>query len=98
MKKLLVVILAVYVSASAFSQGGGDLENQFYFRFGLSKPTKSYLGVNDNTFWDDVKKTGGVFELGSIFMLNSLPFPDGLRLGINADYAEFTYQQLKVDG
>ena len=97
MKKLSVVLLVLCVSVSVFSQGSGDLENQFYFRFGISKPTKSYYGIDNDSFWDDTKRSGGVFELGSIFMLNSLPFPDGLRLGINADYAEFTYHQFKYD-
>lgn len=97
MKKLFVVLFVMCASLPVFSQSGGDLENQFYFRFGLSKPTKSYFGVDNNSVWDDTKRGGGVFELGSIFMLNSLPFPDGLRLGINADYAELFYHQFKTD-
>ena len=32
--------------------------------------------------------------MGQIFILNSIPLSDGLRLGINADYAEFSYHQL----
>lgn len=71
----------------------GDLENQFYFRFGFSNPTKSYFGVDENAVWDELGRRGGVLELGSIFMINSWPLSDGLRLGINVDYAEFSYHQ-----
>ena len=94
MKKISFLLIALIVSLSTFAQDSGDLENQFYFRFGYSNPTNSYLGVDDNSFWDDITRAGGTFELGSIFMLNSLPLSDGLRLGINVDYAEISYHQL----
>lgn len=69
------------------------LENQFYFRFGVSYPTNSYFGVDDYSTWDEFGRIGGVLEFGSIFMLNSLPLADGLRLGINVDYADLSYHQ-----
>lgn len=93
MKNLSFLLIALSISSLTFAQESGDLENQFYFRFGLSLPTNSYFGV-ENSEWADTKRIGGVFELGSIFMINSLPLSDGLRLGINVDYAEFSYHQI----
>lgn len=98
MKKFFCLLIALSISALSFAQEDGDLENQFYFRFGLSLPTNSYLGVDDNSVWDQFDRIGGVFELGSIFMLNSLPLADGLRLGINVDYAQFSYHQFSFKG
>ena len=94
MKKIYLLLIVLSVSSIVQSQDSGDLEKQFYIRFGFSNPTNSYIGIDDNSFWDDVKKAGGVFELGQIFILNSIPLSDGLRLGINVDYAEFSYHQL----
>ena len=91
MKKIYLLLIMLSVSSIVQSQDSGDLEKQFYIRFGFSNPTNSYIGIDDNSFWDEVKKTGGVFELGQIFILNSIPLSDGLRLGINVDYAEFSF-------
>lgn len=95
MKRTSLTILAAAIAISTLAQNAGDLENQFYFRFGYSNPTNSYFGIDDDAYWDMVSKLGGTFELGSIFMINSAALADGLRLGINVDYAEFSYNQLK---
>jgi hypothetical protein len=103
MKKTFLTILVLSISILTFAQGGGsenpskgsgDLENHFYLRFAYSHSSKTYLGVEDEEFWDDFKRYGGVFELGHIFIINKAPLADGLRLGINVDYAEFSYNQL----
>ncbi|RLD57196.1 MAG: hypothetical protein DRI97_05865 [Bacteroidetes bacterium] len=104
MKKTSLTILVLSISILTLAQSSGDvenqslnsgdLENQFYFRFGYSQPTTSYLGVDDNDFWDSFSRVGGVFELGHIFIINKAALSDGLRLGINVDYAEFSYHQL----
>ena len=96
MKKIYLLLIALSVSSIVQSQDNGDLEKQFYIRFGFSNPTNSYIGIDDNSFWDEVNKSGGVFELGQIFILNSIPLSDGLRLGINVDYAEISYHQLSA--
>jgi len=95
MKRISLAILALSIAISTLAQNSGDLENQFYFRFGYSIPTSSYFGIDDDAYWDIVSKVGGTFELGSIFMLNRAALSDGLRLGINVDYAEISYNQLK---
>jgi hypothetical protein len=95
MKRTSLAILALSIAISTLAQNSGDLENQFYFRFGYSIPTSSYFGNNDDAYWDLLSKVGGTFELGSIFMINSAALADGLCLGINVDYAEFSYIQLK---
>ena len=79
------------------SLNSGDLENQFYFRFGYSQATTSYFGVDDDEFWDIFSRTGGVFELGHIFIINKAALSDGLRLGINVDYAEFSYHHFNYE-
>jgi hypothetical protein len=104
MKKISLTILVLSISILTFAQSSGDvenqslnsgdLENQFYFRFGYSQATTSYLGVDDNEFWDSFSRAGGVFEVGQIFIINKAALADGLRLGINVDYAEFSYHHL----
>ena len=104
MKKtsLTIVVLSISILSLAqtsgdslnLSQSSGDLENQFYFRFGYSQATTSYLGVDDAEFWDFFSRYGGVFELGHIFIINKAALSDGLRIGINVDYAEISYHHL----
>ena len=104
MKKISLAILVLSISILTLaqssgdslnlSQSSGDLENQFYFRFGYSQATTSYLGVDDTEFWDDFSRVGGVFELGHIFIINKAALSDGLRIGINVDYAELSYHHL----
>jgi hypothetical protein len=94
MKRTSLAILAISIAISTLAQSSGDLENQFYFRFGYLNPTSSYLGLDDE-YRDLVSKAGATFELGSIFYINRLALADGLRLGINVDFAEFSYHQLK---
>jgi len=96
MKKIIVLIFIVSISVSSYSQEGSGLDSKFYFRFGYSKPATSYFG-GDKDSWENVKRTGGMLELGSIFILNNLDLGDGLRLGINVDYVEITYHQFTYD-
>jgi len=94
MKKTSLTILVLSISILSLAQSSGDLKNQFYFRFGYSHPTTSYLGVDEMGFWDYFNRIGGAFEIGHIFIINKAALSDGLRLGINVDYAEFSYHQL----
>lgn len=104
MKKLFVFAMVVLFTSMTFAQdsgdlrpsqaqNNGDLENQFYFRFGYSNPSWQYYGLDGKSdFPDGARKFGGVFELGSIFYINRLKIADGVRLGINADYISITAQ------
>jgi len=104
MKKTSLTVLVLSISILCLaqnsgdvtnqSQSSGDLENEFYIRFGYSQATESYLGVDEAEFWDDFSRLGGVFELGHIFIINKAALSDGLRLGINVDYAEISYHHL----
>jgi hypothetical protein len=104
MKKTSLTVLALSISVLTLAQSGGDianqslgsgdLENQFYFRFAYSHATTSYLGNDDEELWDYFNRAGGAFELGHIFIINKAALSDGLRLGINVDYAELSYHQL----
>ena len=104
MKKTSLTILVLSISILSLAQTSADsenqsrsscdLENQFYFRFGYSLPTTSYLGVDDEEFWDYFTRNGGVFEFGQIFIINKAALSDGLRIGFNVDYAEFSYHHL----
>lgn len=94
MKKLCFVFIAAFIANLTYSQG--DLENQFYFRFGPSVPSWKYYGNDDkNDYLDDVKRGGGIFEMGNIFMLNGIKLLDGMRIGINVDYLSLNYNRFK---
>lgn len=97
MKKLSIILLAICLSYVSIAQDGQGLDNRFYFRIGYSKPANSYLGYNNSSYQELISTTGGGFEIGSIFMLNNLDLGDGLRLGINVDYAEVVYHQFKYE-
>jgi hypothetical protein len=97
MKKLLILLLAVFLSFASFAQEGEGLDNRFYFRGGFSNPTDSYLGYKNTPFPEYISSKGWVVEIGSIFMLNNLDLADGLRLGINVDYAEIVYHRFTYD-
>ena len=94
MKKAGVAFLVLCISLTTLAQESGDLDSKFYFRFIYSQPTKSYIGVDEDEFWDYFDRVGGAFELGHIFILNQPALADGLRLGINVDYAEFSLNHL----
>lgn len=81
----------------------GKLKNQFYLRVGYSLPGWKYYGLDGKTDWSDAmyaspKRFGGAFELGSIFMLNSIPLMDGMRIGINVDYLSVAAHQFSFTG
>lgn len=105
MKKLFFAFIILGISLKAFAQNEGnsenqgDLESQFYFRFGYSLPVSNYLMPVDSDTdldWTDISRFGTSFELGSIFMLNGIPMPDGLRLGVNIDYLSTSFHRLTV--
>jgi hypothetical protein len=98
MKRILFLplILIFLVPGVTFSQEDGDLENQFYFRFGASIPSWKYRGLEGkDKYADDIKRGGGIFEMGSIFMLNSLKLAKGMRIGINVDYLSLNFNRFK---
>lgn len=97
MKKIFTLIIILCLSISLFAQENKGLDNRFYFRFGYSKPANNYAGWSNSPFLDDLSRTGGVFELGSIFIFNNLDLGDGLRLGVNVDYIELVYHQFIYD-
>jgi hypothetical protein len=97
MKKTFVVVLLLATYIAAFTQDG-NLKKQTYFRFGFSFPTWKYFGYDGRDEWnDDTKRTGGVFEVGNIFMLNSIKLAPGMRLGINADYLSVDFHSFSLD-
>jgi hypothetical protein len=97
MKKLSIILIIFCISFVSYAQDGDGLDNRFYLRGGFSNPTDSYLGYKNTPFPELISSKGWVFELGSIFMLNNLDLGDGLRLGINVDYAEITYHKFSYE-
>jgi hypothetical protein len=97
MKKVCFVFIAIIIANLTFAAEGGDLDNQFYFRLGASIPSWKYMGADDKNDWvvDDIKRGGGIFEMGNIFMLNGLKLADGMRIGINVDYLCLSYNRFK---
>ena len=96
MKKILLFVTVLIFTAGIYAQG--DLENKGYFRIGYSKPTKTYAGITDNDVWSEgnVKRHGLILETGKFFYFNGLNFPDGLKLGINADWVSFKWHLINV--
>ena len=101
MKRMSLFFAAIFLSIALFSQNGNLKTQAFYFRFGLSIPTWKYFGATGKSDWSDMnmKRYGGVFEMGSIFMLNSIKIAKGLRIGINVDYLSvnahvFTFDEM----
>lgn len=92
MKKTLTLLFAVFIALSSYSQDweSGDINKKSYVRFGLATPTYKYYGFKgksdfENTF--NIKnRIGGIFEVGTIFPINSLNIADHMRIGINADW------------
>jgi len=98
MKKLLMILTFVAIAFAGYSQDG-NLKKQTYFRFGLSSPSWKYLGSDGKSDWDDnMKRIGGIFEVGNIFMLNSLKIAPDMRLGINVDYLSVNYHKFSESG
>jgi len=57
-------------------------------------PTWKYIGHDGKSDWSgDFKRIGGIFEFGSIFMLNSIKLAPGMRIGINLDYLSIDYHK-----
>ena len=83
MKKLAFLFSVTLIAVSAFGQ---KLDNEFYFRFGYSSPSWEHFGIGKDGWTDNVEKVGGNFELGSIFMIQSLPAAENVAFGINVDY------------
>ena len=80
------------------AQDDSDLDNQFYFRFGWSSPSWNSFGIDGkDDFPTDTRRFGGVFEMGSIFMINRLKIADRLRLGINVDYISVSAHAFDTD-
>jgi hypothetical protein len=96
MKKLLAIIMLVATTVAGFSQDG-NLKKQTYFRVGLSVPTWKYLGLDGKSDWpDEMKRTGGLFEVGHIYMLNKIKIANGMRIGINVDFLSLDYHRFSV--
>jgi hypothetical protein len=86
-KKLFAFIMIAILTIPVMAQENGDLKKQFYFRFGWSSPSwKTYGAEGKDDFPSDVRRFGGVFEMGAIFIINRWKIADGLRIGINVDY------------
>jgi hypothetical protein len=95
MKKISLLLIAAF-AMNILINAQGDLDNQFYFRFGPSIPTWKYYGLDEKgDYPSDIKRGGINFEMGNIFMLNGIKLMDGMRLGINVDYLTLNYNRFK---
>jgi hypothetical protein len=93
MKKLIAIIVLVATTVAGFSQDG-NLKKQTYIRVGFSVPTWKYRGLDGKSDWpDSIKRTGGLFEVGHIYMLNSIKIANGMRIGINVDFLSLDYHR-----
>lgn len=95
MKKIIVFFAIALISFSSFGQ---KLDNEFYFRFGYSNPSWEQFGLTneDRDYVGIEDKTGAIFELGTIFMINSVPVSENLAFGINVDYLYLNYNNFST--
>jgi len=91
MRKFTILLITAFISISVIAQD--DFDNRFYFRFGYSNPSWTQFGFTESDWADGVKKSGFMGEIGTIFMLNSIPMPDKMKLGIDVDYLSFYWNQ-----
>lgn len=93
MKKSIIILLLLATFVAGYSQAG-NLKKQTYIRLGMSLPGWKYIGHDGKSDWSgDFKRIGGIFETGSIFMLNSIKIAPNMRLGINVDYLSLNYHK-----
>ncbi|MGM0407205.1 MAG: hypothetical protein ACQERU_04430 [Bacteroidota bacterium] len=74
-----------------------SMDNVFYFRLGYSSPSWKQFGfaevLSDEVLSEVLSKNGAMFEMGKIYMLNSIPLPDNMVIGINADFFSIYWHQ-----
>src|SRR5512145_3354581 len=96
MKKALMILTLMAIVFAGYAQDG-NLKKQTYFRIGLSSPSWKYFGFDGKSDWDDdVKRIGGLLEVGNIFMINSLKIAPDMRLGIIVDYLSVCYNKFST--
>ena len=97
MKKLTVLLTGVLFSLTAFTQG--SIDNEVYFRFGFSLPSWKQFGGTEADWQNagNFKRKGFMGEVGTIFMLKSIPLPDGMAIGVNPDYLSVYWNQFTDD-
>ena len=104
MKKLAILFLSVILTLPMYSQDNWDidLKNKFYIRAGLSTPTWTYFGYKDEAGLKAglgaESRIGGIFEIGKIYMLNSIDLGKGIRFGINADFVSIKSHVFNLSG
>lgn len=97
-KTITLLIFTVLFNFTNFAQdyASGDLNKRIYVRGGLSTPVWQYYGFQDaNALKDglDVEsRIGGIFEVGTIYMLNSINVGNHMRFGINVDFISIKVQ------
>lgn len=96
MKKLITLFIIALITLTSIGQ---NLDNKLYFRFGYSNPSWSQFGLTEQD-WNSEgidSKTGASFELGNIFMLNSILNTENMAFGINVDYLYANYNNFSGD-
>ena len=83
MKKLTVLLVAILISIASFAQS--NIDNVFYFRLGYSSPSWEQFGGTKDDF-KDFSKSGFMAEIGKIYMLNFIPMPENMAIGIDVDF------------
>ncbi len=96
MRLLTLALTLSLISIVAFTQDSFD--NEFYFRFGYSLPLSGQYG-GTKSYWEEqgIQRFGFMGEVGQIFILRSIQLPEGMALGINADYFSVYWHQLQAD-
>ncbi len=94
MKKLTILLAVILISTTSFAQS--EKINVLYWRLGYSIPSWNQFGFPDEIS-EVFSKSGGMFELGKIYMVNSIPLPENMAIGINADFFSIYYHGFSSD-
>lgn len=80
MKKTLLFAFATILALSIYAQKGSEvMDNPVYARLGYAMPGGDLKSM-------EVITAGALFEVGTIFYLNSLNLPEKLKLGVDVTY------------
>jgi len=107
MKKLTTLIVIVLIPTISFAYNGNknqnselqnNIDNVFYFRLGYSMPSWKQFGFTQDLLeGNGFKRSGAMLEMGKIYMLNSIPLPENMKIGINADFFSIYWHLFSSD-
>jgi len=73
----------------------GKLDNKFYVRVGYSHPTWEPVERFEGDWTGGYDKYGALFDIGTVFMFNSILAQDNMSLGLDINYLSTYWHRFK---